>query len=112
MNINDELKKTIEFLDNILLLDSIEKENKKYNMIVDYMKKKNFYILKLVFKENDSNILDTKCVLENKKKGSIIISDIIKLVTNKYKNDLIIDVKELDDKNNCTKFGRRIYTAK
>ena len=60
----------------------------------------------------EEEIINTKCKLATKLNGSIVIKDIINLVTIKYKNDLIIDVKELDNKNNCIKFGRRTYNAK
>ena len=76
---------SIEFLENILFLDSFNDNKKIYNMIVNYLKKDNHYILKL-------NIFD--------------------LITKKYNSDIVIDVKELDEFNNCIKFGRRKYTSK
>ena len=103
---------SIDFFDNILLLDSFDNTKKVYNMVVDYLKKENYYLLKLNILENNKEIINTKCKLTNKVNGSIVINDIIKLVTNKYKNDLIIDVKELDQFDNCIKFGRRTYNSK
>ena len=50
--------------------------------------------------------------MTNKINGCIVINDIIKLITKKYKNDLVIDVKELDQNNKCIKFGRRVYNSK
>jgi len=102
----------VNFLDNILLLDSFEDNKKVYNMVVDYLKRDNYYLLKLNILENNNNIINTECKLANKLNGSIVINDIIKMVTNKYNNDLVIDVKELDSNNNCIKFGRRTYNSK
>ena len=102
----------VNFLDNILLLDSFENSKKIYNMIVDYLKKDSYYILKLNILEGNKEIIKTECNLATKKNGSIVINDIIKLITKKYNNDLIIDVKELDNNNNCIKFGRRTYNSK
>lgn len=103
---------SIDFFDNILLLDSFENDKKVYNMVVDYLKKDNHYLLKLNILENNKEIVNTECRLTNKLNGSIVIKDIITLVTNKYNNDLVIDVKELDQFNNCIKFGRRTYNSK
>lgn len=103
---------SIEFLENILFLDSFNDNKKIYNMIVNYLKKDNHYILKLNIFDGNLNILDTKCMLSNKKNGGIVISDIIDLITKKYNSDIVIDVKELDEFNNCVKFGRRKYTSK
>ena len=103
---------SIDFFDNILLLDSFENDKKIYNMCVDYFKRDNYYLLKLNILENNNEIINTECKLTNKLNGSIVINDIISLVTNKYNNDLIIDVKELDRNNNCIKFGRRTYNSK
>jgi len=102
----------VNFLDNILLLDSFEDNKKVYNMVVDYLKRDNYYLLKLNILENNNNIINTECKLANKLNGSIVINDIIKMVTNKYNNDLVVDVKELDMNNNCIKFGRRTYNSK
>jgi len=102
----------VNFLDNILLLDSFEDNKKVYNMVVDYLKRDNYYLLKLNILENNNNIINTECKLANKLNGSIVINDIIKMVTNKYNNDLVVDVKELDKNNNCIKFGRRTYNSK
>ena len=102
----------IDFFDSILLLDSFDNNKKVYNMIVDYLKRDNYYLLKLNIIENNNEIINTECKLANKINGSIVINDIISLVTNKYNNDLIIDVKELDKDNNCIKFGRRTYNSK
>ena len=103
---------SINFFDNILFLDSFENNKKVYNMVVDYLKRDNHYILKLNILDNNTELLNTECVLANKLNGSIVIKDIINLVTKKYNNDLVIDVKELDQNNNCIKFGRRTYNSK
>ena len=103
---------SINFFDNILLLDSFENNKKVYNMAIDYLKKDNYYLLKLNISENNNIIIDTECKLSNKLNGSIVINDLITLVTSKYNNDLIIDVKEIDKDNKCIKFGRRTYNAK
>lgn len=103
---------SIDFFDNILLLDSFEQNKKVYNMAIDYLKKENYYLLKLNISENNNTIIDTECKLSNKLNGSIVISNLINLVTTKYNNDLIIDVKEIDKNNQCIKFGRRTYNAK
>lgn len=103
---------SISFFDNILFLDSFDNNKKVYNMVVDYLKKDNHYILKLNILDNNIELVNTECVLANKINGSIVIKDIINLVTNKYNNDLVIDVKELDQNNNCIKFGRRTYNSK
>ncbi len=103
---------SINFFENILLLDSIENTKKIYNMFVDYLRQDNHYILKMNIKDKDREIINTKCVLANKVNGSIVISDIIKLVTSKYNSDLVINVKELDTNNNCIKFGKRVYNSK
>lgn len=103
---------SIDYFDNIMLLDSFENENKVYNMVVDYLKRDTHYLLKLNILDNNKEILNTECKLTNKKNGSIVIKDIISLVTKKYNNDLIIDVKELDQYDNCVKFGRRTYISK
>lgn len=110
--LDDKFIKSINFFDNILLLDSFENSKKIYNMTIDYLKKENYYLLKLNISEDNNVIIDTECKLENKKNGSIVISDLIELVTTKYNNDLIIDVKEIDMDNKCVKFGRRKYNAK
>lgn len=103
---------SIDFFDNILLLDSFDNTKKVYNMVVDYLKKENYYLLKLNILENNKEIVNTECKLANKINGSIVIKDIITMVTNKYNNDLVIDVKEIDNNNNCIKFGRRTYNSK
>lgn len=103
---------SINFFDNILFLDSFENNKKVYNMVVDYLRRENYYILKLNILEENREILNTECVLTTKMNGGIVIKDIINLVTKKYNNDLIIDVKELDQNNNCIKFGRRTYNSK
>ena len=103
---------SINFFDDILLLDSFENNKKVYSMAIDYLKKDNYYLLKLNIKENNNEIISTECKLSNKLNGSIVISNLINLVTTKYNNDLIIDVKEIDKNNQCIKFGRRTYNAK
>ena len=103
---------SINFFDNILFLDSFDNDKKVYNMVVDYLKKDNHYVLKLNILDKNIELVNTECVLANKINGSIVIKDIINLVTKKYNNDLIIDVKELDQNNNCIKFGRRTYNSK
>lgn len=103
---------SINFFDNILFLDSFDNDKKVYNMVVDYLKKDNYYVLKLNILDKNIELVNTECVLANKINGSIVIKDIINLVTKKYNNDLVIDVKELDQNNNCIKFGRRIYNSK
>lgn len=103
---------SINFFDNILFLDSFDSNKKVYNMVVDYLKRDNYYILKLNILDKNIELVNTECVLANKLNGSIVIKDIINLVTKKYNNDLIIDVKELDQNNNCIKFGRRTYNSK
>ena len=108
----DNINNLINFFDNILFLDSFEDNKKVYNMFVDYLKKGDTYELSMNIKDNDIDLINTKYEIDNIKKGSIVIKDIINLVTLKYNNDLIIDVKELDNKNNCIKFGRRKYTSK
>ena len=108
----DKINNVINFFDNILFLDSFEDNKKVYNMFVDYLKKGDTYELSMNIKDNDIDLINTKYEIDNIKKGSIVIKDIINLVTLKYNNDLIIDVKELDNKNNCIKFGRRKYTSK
>jgi len=110
--LDNEFLNDVNFLDNILLLDSFEDNKKVYNMVVDYLKRDNYYLLKLNVLENNKNIINTECKLANKVNGSIVIKDIITMVTNKYNNDLVIDVKELDSNNNCIKFGRRTYNSK
>ena len=110
--LDKEFITSIDFLDSILLLDSFENTKKIYNMVVDYLKRDNYYILKLNVLDGDEEIMNTKCKLTNKKNGSIVINDLITLVTKKYNNDLVIDVKELDNNDNCIKFGRRIYNSK
>lgn len=112
LSIDDSFINSISFLDNIMLLESFDETKKVYNMVVDYLKKDNYYILNLNVSHKEEEIINTKCKLATKLNGSIVIKDIINLVTIKYKNDLIIDVKELDNKNNCIKFGRRTYNAK
>ncbi|MBQ3021416.1 MAG: hypothetical protein IJD92_04240 [Bacilli bacterium] len=112
LSIEDSFVKSISFLDNIMLLDSFEDTKKVYNMVVDYLKKDSYYVLCLNVYYNEEEIIKTKCKLANKINGSIVIKDIINMVTNKYNNDLIIDVKEIDNKNNCIKFGRRTYNSK
>ncbi len=103
---------SINFFDNILFLDSFDNNKKVYNMVVDYLRKDNHYVLKLNILDNNIELVNTECVLANKLNGSIVIKDIINLVTKKYNNDLVIDVKELDQNNNCIKFGRRTYNSK
>ena len=102
---------SINFLDNILFIDSFIDNKKIYNVLVDYLKRDNHYILKLNIFDGEENIVDTECMLASKKNGSIVINDIINLVTKKYNNDIIIDVKEMDEFNNCIKFGRRKYNS-
>lgn len=103
---------SIDFFDNILLLDSFDNTKKVYKMIVDYLKQDNYYLLKLNILDNNNEIVNTECKLANKINGSIVIKDIITMVTNKYNNDLVVDVKEIDSNNNCVKFGRRTYNSK
>lgn len=110
--LDNKFSSSINFFDNILFLDSFENSKKVYNMVVDYLKRENHYILKLNILDKNTEILNTECILANKLNGSIVIKDIINLVTEKYNNDLIIDVKELDNNNNCIKFGRRTYNSK
>ena len=112
LSLNKDFIYQVNFLENILLLDSFDNTKKIYNMFVNYLKKDNYYILKLNVLDGDNEIVKTECNLANKKNGSIVINDIITLITKKYYNDLIIDVKELDTNNNCIKFGRRTYNAK
>ena len=103
---------SINFFDNLLFLDSFDNNKKVYNMVVDYLRKDNHYVLKLNILDNNIELVNTECVLASKLNGSIVIKDIINLVTKKYNNDLVIDVKELDQNNNCIKFGRRTYNSK
>ena len=103
---------TIQFLDNILFLDSIDDEQKEYNMKVDYFKKNNVYLLKLNVLDSKIEILKTDYLIDSIKSGSIIIGNIINLFTKKYDSSLTIDVKELDDNSNCIKYGRRTYNSK
>lgn len=110
--LDSKFKTSINFFDDILLLDSFEQTKKVYNMVVDYLKRENYYILKLNIHDKNIEIINTECILSNKLNGSIVIKDIINMVTEKYNNDLIIDVKELDKNNNCIKFGRRTYNSK
>jgi len=112
LSLDSKFLTSINFLDSILFLDSFENTKKVYNMVVDYFKKENYYLLKLNFLDNNEEILNTECVLTNKLNGSIVIKDLINMVTNKYNNDLIIDVKEFNINNNCIKFGRRKYNSK
>lgn len=110
--LDNKFKTSISFFDDILFLDSFDNTKKVYNMVVDYLKKENHYVLKLNILDSDTELVTTECILSNKLNGSIVIKDIINLVTEKYNNDLIIDVKELDKNNNCIKFGRRTYNSK
>ncbi len=110
--LDENFMKSISFLDNILLVDSVIDEIKKYNMTVDYLKVNNHYILKLNILDGQNELLNTECTLANKFNGSVVIKNIIDMITNKYNKDLIVDVKELDDKNNCIKFGRRTYNRR
>ena len=110
--LDNKFKTSINFFDNILFLDSFEQTKKVYNMVVDYLKKDNYYILKLNILDKTTEIIKTECKISNKINGSIVIKDIINMVTKKYNNDLIIDVKELDNNNKCIKFGRRTYNSK
>jgi len=112
LNLDQKFLTSIIFFENILFLDTFENDKKVYNMVVNYLKKDNYYLLKLNIIENNKEILHTECVLNNKFNGSIVIKDLINLVTNKYNNDLIIDVKEFNKNNNCIKFGRRKYKSK
>ena len=112
LSLNKDFISSINFIEDILLLDSFENTKKIYNMVVDYLKKDNYYILRLNLLDGNNEIVKTECNLTNKKNGSIVINDIITLITKKYNNDLIIDVKELDKNNNCIKFGRRTYNSK
>ena len=112
LSLNKDFIYQVNFLENILLLDSFDNTKKIYNMIVNYLKKDDHYILKLNVLDGNTELVKTECNLKNKKNGSIVINDIIKLITKKYNNELIIDVKELDDNNNCIKFGRRTYNSK
>ena len=110
--LDNKFKTSINFFDNILFLDSFDDNKKVYNLVVDYLKRDNYYILKLNILDQNTEIVNTECVLANKLNGSIVIKDIINMVTKKYNNDLIIDVKELDNNNKCIKFGRRTYNSK
>ena len=110
--LDNKFKKSINFFDDILFLDSFLDNKKVYNIIVDYLKRDNYYILKLNIQDNNVEIVNTECVLANKLNGGMFLKYIINMVTEKYKNDLIIDVKELDQNNNCIKFGRRTYNSK
>ena len=110
--LDNKFASSINFFDNILFLDSFECDKKVYNMVVDYLKKDNYYVLKLNILDKNTEIINTECVLSNKLNGGIVIKNIINLVTEKYNNDIIIDVKELDKNNNCIKFGRRTYNSK
>jgi len=112
LSLDQKFLTSINFLDDILFLDSFENNKKVYNMVVDYFKKENHYLLKLNILDNDKEIINTECVLANKINGSIVIKDLINLVTTKYNNDLVIDVKEFNIDNNCIKFGRRKYNSK
>ena len=112
MILDEKFLNSISFFDNILLLDSFENIKKTYNMSIDYFKRENYYLLKLNIKENNINLITTECKLNNKLNGGIVISNLISLVTSKYNNDLIVDVKEIDNNNKCVKFGRRTYNAK
>lgn len=112
LSLDKNFLSSINFFEDILFLNSFDNEKRIYSMFVDYLKKENHYELMMNIKENDVDILNTKCTLANKLNGGKVLNDIIKLVTNKYKSDLIIDVKELDSKNNCVKFGRRKYSSK
>ena len=103
---------SIKFFDNIMFLDSFLESKKVYNVSVDYVKKDNHYLLKLNIKDGNNELLKTECTLANKINGSLVIRNIINMVTIKYNNDLIVDVKEIDKNNNCIKFGRRTYTKK
>lgn len=110
--LDNKFKTSINFFDNIMFLDSFIDTKKVYNMVVDYLKRDNHYILKLNILDQNTEIVNAECVLANKMNGSIVIKDIINMVTKKYNNDLIIDVKELDNNNKCIKFGRRTYNSK
>lgn len=112
LSLDQKFLTSINFFDSILFLDSFENTKKVYNMIVDYIKKDNHYLLKLNITNDNEEIINTECVLTNKLNGSIVIKDLINLVTTKYNNDLIIDVKEFNKDNNCVKFGRRKYNSK
>ena len=92
---------SINFFDSILFIESFTESKKVYNMVVDYFKKENGYLLKLNILEDNNEIFNTECKLTSKINGSIVIKDIINLVTHKYNNDLVIDVKEIDKNNNC-----------
>ena len=110
--LDNNFTSSINFFDNILFLDSFENDKKVYNMAVDYLKRENDYLLKLNIIESNKEIINTECSLTNKINGSIVIKDIINMVTTKYHNDLVIDVKEIDKNNKCIKFGRRTYNGK
>lgn len=112
LDLDQKFITSINFFDSILFLDSFENKKKVYNMVVDYFKRDNDYLLKLNIINNDEEIINTECTLSNKLNGSIVIKDLINLVTTKYNNDLVIDVKEFNTENNCIKFGRRKYTSK
>ena len=111
-NINKSFNSEIDFLDNILLIDSIEDTKKKYTMAVDYLKEQEHYILTLNLLNDNKELLNASRPIKNKVSGSIIIKNIIELFTDKYMQDITIDVKELDSNKNCIKFGRRVYNSK
>jgi len=110
--LDNKFASSINFFDNILFLDSFENDKKVYNMVVDYLKKDNYYVLKLNILDKNTEIINTECILSNKLNGGVVIKNIINMVTQKYNSDIIIDVKELDKNNNCIKFGRRTYNSK
>ena len=109
---NEEFNNSIKFLDNILFLDTFEEVDKIYNMIIFYHKNEYGYTLKLIIKSNDISIIETKCSIDTKLNGSKVINEIIELITKKYNNDLIIDLKEYNINNKCIKYGRKKYNKK
>ena len=112
VNIDSSFTNEIDFLDNILLLDSIDDNEKNYNLVVDYLKQDNNYLLSINVIDDNIELINTCCTIKNKIIGSTIIKDIINMFTDKYKKNIVVDVKELDNNKNCIKFGRRTYTSK
>ena len=64
-------------------------------MVVDYLKKDNYYILKLNFLDGNKEIVKTECNLKSKRNGSIVINDIVDLLSIgiKYQDNNINDYK-------------------
>ena len=107
LNLEQKFLTSINFLDDILFLDSFESDKKVYNMVVNYFKKDNYYLLKLNVIDNNKNIIDTECTLSNKVNGSIVISDIINLITDKYKSDLINKEKINNESENIKRLTKK-----